>query len=155
MLHLKTQGLVCTRPVSTLWTLGALRKRSLFICLSNVNPWQEVKDDKGQPYWWNTATNETAWSLPAEYHEHVVRKGWLSFDQILSELIEIYNTDSTGMEFWEVARSRRDTGIFEEEFFIYLSEEAGKSPIDRRETILKVQAKLSNPLLRQPAPFES
>lgn len=59
------------------------------------------------------------------------------------------------MYFQEAARSRRSLGIFEEEYFVFLSEESERSEDKHRaEIIQKVIARLSNPLLRHASPFE-
>lgn len=71
-------------------------------------------------------------------------------------LAEAYTADSSGMAYWEAARALRGDGVFEDKFFDELdrrSRDAAR-PAEERELAAKMMARLANPLLRQPAPFE-
>lgn len=77
----------------------------------------------------------------------------MSFEELFEVLIEAYEADGSGMHFWETARSQRKNQVFDEPFMEYLTTmvDSGSEEADLAD---KVRAKLSNPLLRQPAPFE-
>lgn len=74
---------------------------------------------------------------------------------MLEALRTAYQQDGSGMLFNEAARSHRKHDIFSEGYFVWLAEQAkATQDTDERELLWKIVAKLSNPLLRQPAPFE-
>ncbi len=74
---------------------------------------------------------------------------------MLERLLAANARDGSGMAFWEEARSLRKHGVFEEPFVEYLTQQAEAAADDLgRQRIEAVRARLSNPLLRQPAPFE-
>jgi hypothetical protein len=59
------------------------------------------------------------------------------------------------MLFNEVARAHRKYEVFSEAYFSWLAAQAKVcTDFEEKDFIQKVTAKLSNPLLRQPAPFE-
>lgn len=59
------------------------------------------------------------------------------------------------MQFWEVARAHRQHGVFDPPFFEYLEQrQKAAANEEAREAAFKMMCRLSNPLLRQPAPFE-
>ena len=81
----------------------------------------------------------------------------MSSEDLFNVLSAAYSADGSGMEFWEVARAHRQHGVFDPPFFEYLEQRqraAGNDDADDRELAFKVMCRLSNPLLRQPAPFE-
>jgi hypothetical protein len=79
----------------------------------------------------------------------------MSNDALFDALAAAYGSDGSGMEFWEVARAHRRYGVFEPPFVDYLErrQKAADSDLER-ELAFKMMCRLSNPLLRQPAPFE-
>lgn len=109
----------------------------------------------------NTDTNETAWELPtadtatAASAPASQAEDSMSNDALFDVLAAAYSEDGSGMEFWEVARAHRKYGVFEPPYFDYLEQQqkAAASEADR-ELAFKMMCRLSNPLLRQPAPFE-
>ncbi|KAK9821314.1 hypothetical protein WJX81_000467 [Elliptochloris bilobata] len=81
--------------------------------------------------------------------------------ELLALLQEACRLDTAGgMHFWEVARSLRGgsrgrCGVFEEAFFAFIQQRHAAAPdADARLELEHLQARLSNPLLRQAAPFE-
>jgi hypothetical protein len=129
----------------------------------------------------NTATNETAWELPsaaagdgsaastpqpaaagqpaaAAPHEQQQQQQQQQqpSNQALFDILEAaYAADGSGMHFWEVARAHRAHGVFEEPYMEWLAQQQkGAATPEARERAAKMMARLSNPLLRQPAPFE-
>jgi hypothetical protein len=80
----------------------------------------------------------------------------MSYEELFYALQEAYAADGTGMQFWEVARFHREQGVFDPPFFDYLhqrQQQQDLSPEDK-DLAFKMMCRLSNPLLRQPAPFE-
>jgi len=79
----------------------------------------------------------------------------MTHEELFNVLAAAYHADGSGMEFWEVARAHRKYDIFEPPFFEYLEQrqKAASSEADR-DLAFKMTCRLSNPLLRQPAPFE-
>jgi hypothetical protein len=77
----------------------------------------------------------------------------VSFDELFSILVEAYHADGSGMQFWETARSHRGSQVFEEVFVDFLTNKI-KARSEDASMAEKIMARLSNPLLRQPAPFE-
>ena len=68
-----------------------------------------------------------------------------------------YKADGSGMQFWEVARAHRNLGVFDPPFFEFLEQRQKElTGVDEegKEMAFKMMCRLSNPLLRQPAPFE-
>lgn len=124
----------------------------------------------------NTDTNETAWDLPdgqqlapstgmdpgsgaapstvASSAQLPVQDAELPLppEQLYDALAAAYAADGSGMQFWEVARAHRSQGVFDDAFFDWLTRESRSG--ERAELAAKMMARLSNPLLRQPAPFE-
>lgn len=79
----------------------------------------------------------------------------MSNDALFDALAAAYGSDGSGMEFWEVARAHRKYGGFEPPYFEYLDQRQKAAGSEaERELAFKMMCKLSNPLLRQPAPFE-
>jgi len=79
-----------------------------------------------------------------------------SNDEMFEALKDAYARDASGMLFAETARARRCYGVFEETYFDYLDARcrAAGAGSDEAAWVDRVRAKLANPLLRQPAPFE-
>jgi hypothetical protein len=140
-------------------------------------PWQPVVDPStGNTYYWNTLTNATQWEAPspaaapaapaAAAAAAVPERGSFgatgattattagpSREDLLRDLVEAMGRDGSGMAFWEAARERRPHGVFEDAYIDWLTArvEAGGA---EGEVAERVRARLVNPLLRQPAPFE-
>lgn len=132
----------------------------------------------------NTDTNETAWEIPTvddssslstlphqqlqalgqQQHNHDQQQHLsqqqpqpeaMSQQELFDVLEAAYAADNSGMQFWEVARAHRHHGVFEPPFFEYLeARQAAAGSEEQRELAFKMMCRLSNPLLRQPAPFE-
>lgn len=79
-----------------------------------------------------------------------------SYEEMYDTLKEVYQADGTAMLFSETAREHRKYGVFDEEFFDWLTmKENVEGPnTEAGSMYAKVRARLANPLLRQPAPFE-
>lgn len=80
-------------------------------------------------------------------------------EELLRMLVEAMQNDTQGgMGFWEAARAQRAQGVFDPPFVEdFLTAKAAElAPTDERmaRAVRAVQAKLCNPLLRQPAPWE-
>lgn len=48
--------------------------------------------------------------------------------QILKNLKEAYGADTSGMTFWEIARSHRSDGVFDEGFTEFLNDQIEAAP---------------------------
>lgn len=77
-----------------------------------------------------------------------------SDEGLLKVLQDALRVDPSGSEFGSVAGKLRSKGIFEEEFFHFLGQEIRIATGEDRVILEKIVARLSNPLLRQPAPYE-
>lgn len=143
--------------------------------------WQAVADPAtGRTYYWNTRTNATQWEPPvvvaaatpapppppSSSSSSAPERG--SFggaaaaasaaspsdpEALLADLIDAMNADGSGMAFWEAARERRSQGVFEDSYIDWLTAKVERGG-DEGEVAERVRARLVNPLLRQPAPFE-
>lgn len=80
----------------------------------------------------------------------------MSYEALFALLQAAYTADGSGMQFWETARAHRHEGVFDPPFVEYLEQEQQREGVsdERRDTAFKMMCRLSNPLLRQPAPFE-
>lgn len=149
-----------------------------------TNEWQPVVDPStGKTYYWNTLTNATSWEAPAAAAAAAApaaptppavaattttpERGSFgasaattttttagpSREDLLADLVDAMGRDGSGMAFWEAARERRRHGVFEDAYIDWLTArvEAGGA---EGEVAERVRARLVNPLLRQPAPFE-
>jgi len=76
------------------------------------------------------------------------------FAQSLATLLLALQSDPTGMEFGSKARELRPLGVFSEQFFDYLGSQIDAKTGEDRVVLERLMARLSNPLLRQAAPFE-
>jgi hypothetical protein len=147
---------------------------------SAQSEWQPVVDPAtGRTYYWNTLTNATQWEVPPPPPSAAVappaaapttatttttpERGSFgaaattdqnapSREELLRDLIAAMN-DGSGMAFWEAARERRKFGVFEDSYMDWLTEKVERGGEDG-EVAERVRARLVNPLLRQPAPFE-
>ena len=64
--------------------------------------------------------------------------------QILENLKEAYGADTSGMTFWEIARSHRSDGVFDEGFTEYLNDQIKAAP-DKDDRCVSGQNCLSRP----------
>lgn len=128
-----------------------------------THSWQPVVDpSSGKTYYWNTATNETAWEIPtqpaappSQVASTTANEPRPSNEEIFQALKSAYIEDGSGMLFNEVARAHRKYEVFSEAYFEWLSGQAKQcTDFEEKDFIQKITAKLCNPLLRQPAPFE-
>jgi hypothetical protein len=74
-------------------------------------------------------------------------------EALLSDLVAAMESDGSGMAFWEAARGLRARGVFEDRYIDWLTERE-KAGGEEGGVAERVRARLVNPLLRQPAPFE-
>lgn len=143
--------------------------------------WKAVVDPaSGRTYFWNPSTNATQWEAPpaavapaanptttpttttnpergsfgaASGDQADAGAAGPSREELLADLIRAMNEDGSGMAFWEAARERRKHGVFEDSYIDWLTAKVERGG-DEGEVAERVRARLVNPLLRQPAPFE-
>lgn len=162
-------------PQPHIWT--AVRHGRM-LCRSASSKWQQAVDPaSGKTYFWHVDTRETSWDPPAEdmQHEQLQQKGSsgsgthagsgagdgsdisssTDYSGMLQTLRAALEQDGSGMLFNETARSLRSDGVFSNEFFDWLAQMADSmEDADERLALSRLIARLSNPLLRQAAPFE-
>mmetsp|Transcript_10816 Transcript_10816/g.25705 ORF Transcript_10816/g.25705 Transcript_10816/m.25705 type:complete len:193 (+) Transcript_10816:239-817(+) len=166
----KTFDLLCCSTTRSRNSLQ-MRRPARLSCASSH--WREVIDSlSGQPYYWDTRTNETSWIKPNEdfipadetavtgesaspaqgqraspTSDRQSNEGSNTYDEILMELES--TVVGSPNYFAVVANKHRGSGVFSNEFMDFLQSEIRESSDARKEVLEKVQARLVNPLLKQ------
>ncbi|BDA49599.1 hypothetical protein COCOBI_14-2180 [Coccomyxa sp. Obi] len=137
-LRLPAQGSFRYLKQSYIHSNGRLRRGKLQFSVRSA--WRDVVDPtSGRTYYWNTETNETTWEKPSEIAVDLeplrldaspttTANAAVPNAQILDNLKEAYNADTSGMTFWEIARSHRSDGVFDEGFTEFLNDQIETAP---------------------------
>lgn len=131
-----------------------------FSCKHRISAsWKEVFDPaSGQPYYWNTDTNETTWQRPTNWRIESYPEAETENQQTELSPVELTGillaaTSADTARFGDVANQYRPQ-CFEDEFFEHLTRLITTTEDkSHREELEKLRSRLSNPLLRNPPPY--
>ena len=116
--------------------------------------WEAVTDAaSGKRYYWNRATNETAWSLPAEPVPAAPAAPAASVAGVSFAELETVLLATPATHLGPVAESYRDAGALSDEFTAHLTARIAAALPEEAERLDKLRSRLANPLIRQPPPF--
>ncbi|GAQ86169.1 hypothetical protein KFL_002740080 [Klebsormidium nitens] len=139
------------------------KKRTSLVCAAAKGPigdvWKEVVDPaSGKVYYWNTATNQTSWSPPdgGEASNKTDVSSSSPTSSVLSDAALLEKLITADVTRFGAECEPHRTRLFEDEDFgnylntlIQDTEDSGY-----REKLEKLRARLANPLLKNPQPFD-